>query len=247
MVYSDNNGLGESGETFRKRSAWILPVGVMVTVFALAAVMLLYYLAPGGPDLFREQIAPTSGTSEVELTLAGKHLRIPENYLEYASTRKGGAVRKIDFFARYPRMTGWSNWRSEDFTDNSPDSPIVFLTLREDPNGLSEAERLKRVYPDYLVKGSARPAPYGLTQHAVKADTGYRHDDFYVGEGVSGPVVLRCNRQSEAVPSPNCLREELVAGKLSLSYRFKRAHLSHWRHITEDIDTLVKGFLVPTQ
>lgn len=244
MSYSDNSGL-DGEEVFRKRSAWILPLGVMVTVFVLAAAMLLYYLAPGGADLFREPIAPTSGTTDVELILAGKHLRIPENYLEYASTRKGGTVRKIDFFARAPRMTGWSNWRSEDFTDNSPDSPIVFLTLREDSNRLSEAERLKRVYGDYLIPNSAHPGPFGLTQYGVKADTGYRGDDFYVGEGSNGPIVLRCNRQSAAVPSPNCLREELVAGKLALTYRFKRTQLAHWRHITEDIDTLVNGFLAP--
>lgn len=236
MTYTDENG-----EVFRKLPAWILPVGVMGAVFVISAVFLLYYLAPGGGDLFREQIAPTSSSETVTLTLGGQKFAIPANYLEYASTRKGGAVREIALFARLPKMAGWSHWQAEDFNDNGPNSHIIYLTLRPDPNRLSEAERLKRVYSDYI-KGGAKPGPHGLAQYDFRDGTAYRNEDFFVGQTDTGPVILRCDRQSNAVPSPNCLREQWLPGHIALSYRFKRAYLWHWRQITKNIDTLVTGF-----
>ena len=144
-----------------------------------------------------------------------------------------------------PDMSGWSNWDAQTFTDNSADSPILDLRIRDDNLNLSEADRLERVYMGYVTDQRGTPGPYGLTQYTFRADAGYHDEDLFVGHTDKGPIVLRCVRLGPQVPSPNCLRDELVAKGVALSYRFKRAHLAKWQKIGEHIDRLIASFEKP--
>ena len=85
MTYSDTD------DTIRKRSGWLIPLGVFLVTLVLSAVILLYYLAPSAPSFIDEQVAPTSRTDIVALRVHGLKLWIPANYLEYESSRQGGA------------------------------------------------------------------------------------------------------------------------------------------------------------
>ncbi len=235
----------DDDETVRKRSGWWIPLGVFVVTFILSAMFLLLYLAPTAPSLFEEQATPTSRGDIIALGVSGHTFHIPANYLIYASARQGGEHKEIAMFALLPDLTGWSNWNADSFNSNTPDSPVVYLTLHQERLGLSEADKLKRVYMDYLKDPRGTEGPYGLRQFAFRADTGYHTEDLYVGETANGPVVLRCVRPSHEVPSPACLREAKVAPGVSLSYRFKRAHLPEWRDIAAKADKLIASFQRP--
>ena len=73
--------------------------------------------------------------------------------------------------------------------------------------------------------------------------SGYRGEDLFVGQGDKGPMVLRCVRFSMQVQSPSCLRDMHLSKGVSLTYRFKRANLSHWREIAAGVDTLMHSFM----
>jgi len=235
----------DDDETIRKRSGWLIPLGVFLVTFALSAMFLMYYLAPSAPSLFEEQISPTSRGDIIALKVHGHPFYIPANYLEYQSARQGGEKRLIALYAVLPDLSGWSNWEAQSFTDNSEDSPAVFMEIREDKNNLSEAERLQRVYLGYVVDTHGAPGPFDLTQYAFREDSGYHNEDLFVGQTPSGPVVLRCARLGPDVPSPNCLRDMLLARGVALSYRFKRANLSRWRKIGIRMDKLIASFEAP--
>ncbi len=232
----------DDDETIRRRSGWLIPLGIFLVTFALSALFLLLYLAPSAPSLFEEQISPTSRSDIIALKVHGHRLYIPANYLEFESARRGGEKREIALFALLPDMSGWSNWEAQTFAGNSPDLPVVYMLIRDDKLNLSETDRLKRVYMGYVTNVNGTPGSYDLTQYEFREDSGYHNEDLFVGQTDKGPQVLRCVRFAPEVPSPSCLRDISIAQGVSLSYRFKRAHLSKWREISENIDKLIASF-----
>lgn len=228
-------------ETVRRRSGWLIPLSVFGVTFALSTAFLVYYLAPSRDSLRHETASPTSRADLVETSVGARPLRIAANYLIYESARKGGPRDEIALFALLPDLTGWSNWAADDFASNDANSKVVYLTVKA-KQSLSEADKLKRVWPDYIVDRNGTDGPHGLRQYAFRADSGYRNEDLFVGQTDAGPVVLRCVRLASDVPSPNCLREKPLASGVSLTLRFKRAHLADWRDITAKADRLIASF-----
>jgi len=235
----------DDDETIRKRSGWWIPLGVFVVTFALSAIILLVYLAPNAPNLFEEQVSPTSRGDIIALQVHGRKFRIPANYLQFESLRQGGARREIALFAILPDMNGWSNWEGQTFAGNAPDSPVIYMLIRDEKVNLSEADRLKRVYFGYVTNPRGEPGEFGLQHYTFRQDSGYHAEDLFVGDTPSGPMVLRCVRLSPDVPSPSCLRDMSLAPGVSVSYRFKRAHLAQWREIGEGVDKLLASFQRP--
>jgi hypothetical protein len=229
-------------ETLRKRSGWLIPLSVFGVTFVLSAMILLYYLAPTSASLFTEEAAPTSRSDLISLKVGGRSLRIPANYLIYDSARSGGERATVALYALLPDFSGWSNWAANDFSDNTAESRVVYLTVREDRLSLKEADKLARVYRDYLAHRNGTPGPNGLTQYAFRADSGYRNEDLFVGTNGGAPVVLRCVQRSDTVPSPSCLREVLLAPGVSLAIRFKRTQLESWQKIAVKSDALIASF-----
>jgi hypothetical protein len=233
----------DDDETIRKRSGWIIPLGILLVTVGLSAAFLIYYLAPVNPTLFGKQINPTSRSDLVRLSLGGMHFQIPANYLIYAADRQGGVKKEIQMFALLPDLTGWSNWDADAFSSNSTDSRVVYLNLHQDRSGLSEEEKLNRVYRDYL-SDQGTPAQFGLTVYGFREDTGYRGEELLAGKIGQALVLMRCVRASKQVPNPSCLREIFLTKGVSLSYRFKRSHLQEWQAIALKIDQRIKSFVI---
>lgn len=234
----------DADDTVRKRSGWLIPLGVVLVITVLSALFLLYYLAPTAPPLFSEQVSPTSSTEVAALEVGGRRFWIPQNYLQFDSARRGGHRRDVALFAMLPDLSGWSNWNASAFADNGPNSRIVFLTIREQAN-ISEADRLKRIYMAYVANPKGAPGPYGLTRYSFSPDSGYRAEDLFVGQTAKGPMVLRCVRMSPDVPSPSCLRDMPLGKGVGVSYRFKRSKLSHWQETGDAVETLLAAFAKP--
>lgn len=239
MSYSDTDG------TIRKRSGWLIPLGVFLVTAALSALILLYYLAPTAPSFLEEQVAPTSRPDLIAVRVHDLKLWVPANYLQYESARQGGTRKNLALFAILPDMAGWSNWEASTFAGNTPDSPVVYLLMREEQLNLAEADRLSRIYLAYVTNPRGDPGPFGLTQYTFREDSGYRRQDLFVGQGANGIVMLRCDRLSPEVPSPSCLRDMPIAHAVALSYRFKREHLGRWREIGDGVSRLVATFKTP--
>ncbi len=238
MTYTDTDN------TIRKRSGWLIPLGVFLVTFVLSALVLLFYLAPTAPNFLEEQVSPTSRGDIVPLKVDGLKLWIPANYLQYESARQGGERKVVEMFSLLPDMAGWSNWEAQTFTGNAPDSSVVYLLIREAKVNLSAADRLKRVYLAYVVDPKGISAPFDLTQYVFRQseNSGYRGEDMFVGDTPNGPAILLCEQLSPTVPSPNCLRDMRLAPGVVLTYRFKRAHLDRWREISDGVTKLVATF-----
>jgi hypothetical protein len=231
-------------EPIRKRSGWLIPLAVFVVTFALSAVILAWYLAPRPSTFAGEQPSSTTRNDTVAVTIHKLKLAVPANYIVYDSERQGGERTNLSMFALLPDFRGYSTGEADAFKDNAADSEVVYLLLREEKLNFTEADRLKRIYMNYVGNPQGAPGPFGLMQYTFRDDSGYRAEDLFVGDGAKGPVVMRCVRFSQNVTSPSCLRDVQVAIGVVLTYRFKRAHLSHWKEIAANAEGLIHGFAV---
>ena len=235
--YADN-----ADDGIRQRSGWLIPLGVFLITFALAALFLLFYLAPAPPSFFREQISFSSRSDIVSLKVHGHKFYIPANYLKYRSDRQGGERPEVKLAAILPDMQGYSSWDDSSFKSNAADSPVVEMLVHDDAVMLSERDWLERIYMPYVANPKGAPGPFGLTQYAFRRDTGYRDEDLFIGQGAHGPMVIQCVRLSQQVPSPACHRELPIAHGVALGYRFKRAQLARGREIGDSVEKLVDSF-----
>ncbi len=232
-------------DTVRQRSGWLIPAAVFIVTAALSALILLYYLVPRPTSFIDEAPSPTTRTDPIALSVAKLNLVIPANYILYASTRQGGPRKEVALATKLPGFGGYSDWYASTFADNSADSPVIYLLIREDQLNFTEADRLKRIYLSYVADPAGKPGPFGLTQYSFRDDSGYRNEDLYVGETAKGPVVLLCVRFGPQVTSPSCLRDLRLGHHVAMNYRFKRAHLAQWQDIANGVDTLIASFTRP--
>jgi len=231
---------GEQAE-IHQHSGWLIPLGLMLVILALCAVVLLYDLRPAA--LFRNN-APTADARTVRLSVRGVQFAVPGNYLESRASRRGGDLDVMSLSALLPDMRGFSAGDAGLFLSNAADSPLVHMVLRGDTNSLSTADRLARIYRPYIAEPGGAPDQFGLTRYSFREGTGYERDDLYVAEGEAGSLLLLCERPAQDLPSPNCLAiDRPVAPGVTLSYRFKRAQLSQWRPIAAGVDRLVASFM----
>ena len=194
-----------------------------------------------------EQPSPTSDTSVVRLTVHGLALAVPSNDLVFHSAREGGEQKDVAMYALLPNFQGYSDAEAQSFSSNAPDSPVIYLLLREDRLNLTESERLQKIYLNYVAHPQGAPGPFGLTQYTFRDDSGYRGEDLFVGQTPKGIALYRCVRFSQDVPSPSCLRDTRLAHGVALSYRFKRAYLAHWREVGDGADAFVHAFMTRAQ
>ncbi|HEY8948925.1 MAG TPA: hypothetical protein VIM56_08595 [Rhizomicrobium sp.] len=235
---------GDTDQDVKQRSGWLIPIAVFVVTAGLSALFLLYYLVPAPTSFIEEHVAPTSRTDPVAITINGTKFSIPANYIMFARARQGGALKEAQLFTALPDFQGYSEWHASSFSGNAADSPVIFLLLREEQFKISEAERLQRIYMTYVTDPAGKPGPFGLIQYVFRDDSGYHGEDLFVGQMDGKPVVLRCVRFSQQVPSPSCLRDQRIGSGVTLSYRFKRANLGRWQEIAQGVDKLIVSFRV---
>ncbi len=212
----------------RQRSGWLIPIAVFVVTAGLSALFLLYYLAPTPASFIEEHAAPTSRTDMVTLTVHSTKFGIPANYIMFARARQGGPAKEVQLFTTYPDFKGYTDWDASSFSGNAADSPVIFILLREEQFKISEAERLQRIYMTYVSDPAGKPGPFGLTQYVFRDDSGYHGEDLFVGQQNGKPVVLRCVRFSQQVPSPSCLRDQRLNGGVSLKKLIKLQAAPIW-------------------
>jgi hypothetical protein len=225
-------------EEIHRHSGWLIPGVFFFAILVLSGLLLGWYLRPGP----RSVVAPTGQSGLVTISLRGVSLAIPANYIENATARAGGEMDGITLAMLFPSWHGYSDAEARLFAGNAPDSPVVRLSLRGDPNNLDARGRLNRLYMPHIANPGGESGPFGLTRYSFTPDSGYE-GDLFVGENGKGLVLLLCERASAEFSSPNCLAvDRPLARNLSFSYRFKRAYLARWQEMSAGVDSLIARF-----
>jgi hypothetical protein len=226
----------------KRRSGWLVPLAVFFVTACLSALLLAYYFAPARPGQAEEEPAPTDATRTIALSVGSHALRVPANYILMASARRGGPMTQVALIVILPDLQGYTLGAAPDLTSNAPDSKVIHIVLKSGTSLLPEQERLERIYMTQVEDSKGKLGPYGLRQYAFRSDSGYHDQDLFVGMTDGGPAVLLCAKIAPEVVSPSCMRDLPFGDNVTLSYRFKRAHLSEWRKIDSGIRARLAEF-----
>ncbi len=225
----------EHRTVIHRHSGWLIPLAFVLALVALSGLFLLWFLRPGP-----RYGAPGGNDVLVKISMQGLRLAVPANYISAASARGGGEQRMLALAALFPDMRGYSERDADLFAGNAPDSAVIHLLLRSDPNSLDAAERLGRVFMPTIADPKGEAGPFGLTHYILRPDSGYSRNDLFLGETPTGTLLFLCERAQPDLPSPNCVATARPPVKnLSFSWRFKRAFLSDWQRIAIAVDSLM--------
>ncbi len=209
----------------------------LITVLVFIAEPPLRELAKSEQPIF--DLSP----DPVDLDIGRLRLRVPKNYIRRAEKTPDNRIKEILLHALLPNLAPYheKNWWL--FEDKTPTSRLVQIRFLEETGRHNETHRFLHFYNNKLLLSSQGQAPEGLTHYLFKPSINRPHEDVFTGKDRHDRRLLYlCFRPNPLSFAPNCSRTFPFAASISLTYRFKRAHLQNWNEIDNRVQDLIKKF-----
>lgn len=212
--------------------AFGFPLLVFLLATAAAIAYIAYILWPRWPETPVTLDAPT-----LPITVASETFNIEPAAIRQPIQRRPGTLARVDLAYLWPTLTP----PGPELTVG-PATPVnpndrLFMTIATSDDSLPPLERMKTIYPRYLVN-TATDGPGGLALRAFRDDTAYRGEDFVYDPDVPEHFFARCTRNGVG-STGMCLYERRI-GDATVTIRFPRDWLnSNWQDVAHGLDRLV--------
>jgi hypothetical protein len=207
--------------------------GMMVRVFyifaALAAISGAISLAGTFLGSSIAAVGHTEDRTPVEIVVGNNVFSVPSNMIRFEEARRGGEAQRLDLYALWPTMAGYTNDERDAFNNRTRQRRVIFLTIEPQQMSRDMSGRLEPIYRKVVeLPGAVGPA--GLRRYAFSASSGYVDEELVVGERPGrASFVARCLTGASAETSlAGCERDVHLGERLSLSYRFPEELLENW-------------------
>ncbi|SIQ12685.1 hypothetical protein SAMN05880582_101838 [Rhizobium sp. RU20A] len=183
----------------------------------------------------------SSATTVRHLLIGPDRIAIADNHIRPEDQRRDGVTERLDLYATWPSMQGYSTENRRLFDDVTHPESLIFLQISQSTMSRDMSGRLEPIYRQ-LFDGAPQPAPAGLIAHHLKPGTGYGDDVFYTGRLESGAdYVVRCLPASDEIASTgaDCMRDIHIGNDLVLLYRFSARLLPQWQAIEKKVSSFV--------
>lgn len=179
-----------------------------------------------------------------EIVIGNNVLVVPANMIRFETARRDGVTARLDLYARWPQMDGYSNAARDDFNHAGDTRSILFLSFDEPIMSRDMTGRFEPIYRA-LIDGKGRAGPGGLTVYRFSEKSGYVDEVLVVGdEDGPAPFVARCLSGPAARESlAPCERDIQVADGLNLTYRMPAELAGSWREVDAAVKKLAAGLL----
>lgn len=225
-----------------ERPGWLYPLILASITVVIGAVILLVMLVDLN-SLAGPAAAPTTDAELVRVTIGGRTLAVPSNYMVRTSDRDGGAKESVELVALLPDLHGFGSADRDAIKDVSRTSPVVTITLMAGAPELDERTRLERIYRRSADPGVASYDQAGLTVIPLADTSGYAGQDALSGEIDGATVVFLCTRDDpEHELGGLCQRETAFGADSTLVYAFRSGRLPEWKDLTAKVGALLAGF-----
>lgn len=186
----------------------------------------------------------TDSTTPYEIVIGNNVLSIPANMLRFERQRVSGIQQRVELYAHWPDMGGYSRAVSADFNHERDSRNIIFLTLEEQIMSRDMSGRYEPIYSELIARPGI-PGPGGLTLFGFTEKSGYVDELLaYAPREGTTPYVARCLAGAEADKSlAACERDLLIGDGLSLTYRFPKQYLGDWRLMDASILSMARRML----
>ncbi len=227
--------LAQQRRTQAKRSPGHNPLAAPLTAFAgavlIAALYIAYVLWPRWPEAQVPLNAPA-----LPIVVSGVLFNIEPAAIREAIERKPGTQTRVDLVYLWPSLAPPDP--SDKPRIGAPVDPNrrLFVTIAAGDATLPIAERVRDIYPRYLVPEPSA-GPDGLTLRGFRDGTPYQGEDLMFEPGAPEHFLARCSRKG-VVNSGTCLLERRT-GNADITFRFPRDWLNDWKGVAAGIDKLL--------
>jgi hypothetical protein len=219
----------------RRRAAGHNPLAAPLMAFAgavvIAALYIAYVLWPRWPGVPVALNAPS-----LPIVVAGVTFNIEPAAIREAIERRPGTQDRVDLAYLWPSLVPPDPAVKP--TVGHPVNPNerLFVTIASGDTTLPLIERVKEIYPRYLVPEPSA-GPDGLTLRGFRDGTPYQGEELVFEQQAPEHFLARCSRKG-VVNSGSCLLERRI-GKADATFRFPRDWLADWTGVAAGIDKLL--------
>ncbi|KQS63304.1 hypothetical protein ASG39_15535 [Rhizobium sp. Leaf371] len=234
--------LGPSGRRILLRAG--LAIGLLAALTVAICI--------GGPKIGATLAlgGNTTSTDNTDIVIGTDHLRLPAHYIRFADQRQTGAAERVDLYATWPEMQGYSDATRGRFNDVTRTDGLIFLQISQSTMSRDMSGRIAPIY-SHVFEGAPTDGPAGLTGHRMTATSGYGAEIFFTAPSgtTGGPDAygVRClmPERPELATSADCQRDVHAGQDLVVLYRFSSQLLPQWHAIDEAVLRFVEAKLVP--
>ncbi len=225
----------DAAPKFRLTWLVLLPAGLAIVTGLILAVAIL-----AGDELSRA--GNTSDASLRQIVIGNDAVNVPANMVRFGSQRRATTAARLDLYAHWPSMSGYSEALGESFNSATIDPAIVFLTL--EPRAMSQemSGRIDAIYRKYF-ESAPVDAGNGLMSAPLSQEGGFVDEELVFEASSPYPFAARCVRASSPSAAAYCIRD-IQAGKgLTATYRFDRSLLPQWLQLETAIRDRLKAMI----
>lgn len=209
------------------------PVGavfMMRVFYGFCVLAILSFLISLAGRTFGDSLAlggHSDDTTVHEIVLGNNVVSVPENMIRFERQRHSGVQSRLDLYAKWPEMTGYTNAHRDIFNYRSAEPQLLFLSFEEQVMSRDMSGRFDPIYAELIVR-PGKNGPAGLSIYEFKKKAGYQGEKLATGRLTSGALfVARCSEPADLVAT--CERDVIIGRNLILAYRFPLSLLSQWR------------------
>ena len=189
-------------------------------------------------------VGHTDDTTRMEIVIGNNVLVAPANMIRHDAARRHGETQKLDLYALWPEMGGYTDAQRDAFNHRSGSRRLLFISIEPRQMSRDMSGRLEPIYRR-LIELPGAPAVGKLRQYSFSEGSGYVDETLLVGERPGrAPFVARCltgPAASESIAA--CERDIHVGDMLSLTYRFPSEMLADWATLDTAIGALAARLL----
>ncbi|ERM02834.1 hypothetical protein Q644_14605, partial [Brucella intermedia 229E] len=164
-------------------------------------------------------------------------LSIPANMIRFSNQRRDGVTGRLDLYARWPGLTGYTERDRAIFNLLTPKRHLIFMSIEQRTMSRDMSGRYLPIYAE-LIESDGKAAPGNLTVHRFLENSGYKGEELVLSDTSNGKpeFVTRCLADNAAESFNSCERDVQFGRDLQILYRFPpRSMLGDWKSLDKAV------------
>lgn len=226
-------------------AASLAKLAIKVTCIMALIAGAFYILAGWYGDVVSKAGHTTDQSTKI-FSIKNNFIEVPLNMVRFGHQRNSGSLDRIDLYAHWPNLEGYSEANAADFDSLEDNAPLIFISLEPQNMSREMSGRIDTIYSKFFA-GPPIDAGNGLVRRAFSADSAYFSEDLYYEIDNPSPYAARCIRENDKVAASFCMRDIHVGNGLTLTYRFHASLLPKWRALEKSIRAKYNTMIAKTQ
>ena len=177
-----------------------------------------------------------------QIVVGNDVLNIPANMIRFRSQRNAAQAQRIDLYALWPSLEGYSEANATAFTGTAINESLIFVTI--EPRSMTQdmSGRMTPIYEKFFT-GPPSEAGHGLLKRPLSTAGGFAAEELWYEAASPYPYAARCIRAEAGGATPYCLRDLHMGRDITVTYRFHSALIGEWMAIERAVRNRVNRML----